>query len=95
MAEDKVKQFFSTQTITDRITGRASFKVKDSVKIEGITYLKGDVIPIETVQAWSLTDDTGIPTTESDPDAYLFKDSGDPDDETSNTYPSPLADEDP
>ena len=95
LAEDKVKQFFSTQTITDRITGRASFKVKDSVKIEGITYLKGDVIPIETVQVWSLTDETGIPTTESDPGADLFKDSGDPDDETSNTYPSPLADNDP
>ena len=70
----------------DRDTGRPCYKVNTTVKIEGNTYLRGELVPLEAVEAWSTSADSGEPTAEKDPDAEDFRDSGDPDDTTSNTY---------
>ena len=85
-AAEKVKRFFATQTVNDRDTGRPCYKVNTPVKIEGNTYQRGELVPLEAVEAWSTSPDSGEPTAEKDPDAEDFRDSGDPDDTTSNTY---------
>ena len=89
-ASDKVGKFFSNQTISDRVSGTLGYKVTATVKINGITYQVGEVVPLETVEPWSKTSDSGEPTPDKDSDAEDYRDSGDPDDTSSNTYPSPL-----
>ena len=94
-AADKIKRYFEKQTVNDRETGRIGYKVNTPVKIDGNTYQRGEFVPLEAVEAWSTSPDDGEPAPEKDPDAEDFKDSGDPDDPTSNTYPSPLEKDDP
>ncbi len=94
-AVDKINRFFENQTVHDRETGRLGYKVYTPVNVEGITYQRGEFIPLGKVEAWSISLDSGEPAPDKDPDAEDFKDSGDPDDLTSNTYPSPLEKDDP
>ena len=90
-ATAKRAKFFSGQAITDNSTGTLAYKVMAPVKIEGIFYQVGEMVLLETVERWSKTpDDSGEPTPERDSDCEDYKDSGDPDDISSNIYPSPL-----
>ena len=58
-ASDKIKRFFERQIINDHISGRAGYKTHAPVKIDGHTYLKGDFVPFDVVEAWSTTHDDG------------------------------------
>ena len=89
-AEDKIKRYFERNVINDHITGSAGYKTHAPVKIGGHTYPKGDFVPFDVVEAWSTSHEDGEPSTDRDSDAEDFKDSGDPDDISSSTYPSPL-----
>ena len=92
---DKVGRYFSTQAVSDRVSGLVGYKVIATVKINGNTYQTGEVVPLETVEPWRKSADSGEPTPDKDSDAEDFRDSGDPDDTSSNTYPSPLVNDDP
>ena len=94
-AADKIRKFFERTIVNDHITGRTGYKVHTPVKIDGHTYARGDFIPFDVIEAWSTSPEDGEPSPDKDSDAEDFKDSGDPDDVSSSTYPSPLGTGDP
>jgi hypothetical protein len=89
-AEERIKKYFERSVITDHTTGSTGFKAQVPVKIEGRTYIIGDFVPLDVVKAWSTSHEDGDPSPDRDSDAEDFKDSGDPDDVSSNIYPSPM-----
>ena len=89
---DRIKKFFNTQTTQFTDNGQLGYKVKDTISIEGTTYYPGDLVPVDKVTTWSKSNELGTPRAEKNPDEDTFKDGGDPDDDTSDTYPSPLKD---
>jgi hypothetical protein len=94
-ADDKIKRYFERRVIHDHFTGQAGYKTRAPVKIDGITYSKGDFVPLDVVEAWGNSRDDGVPPPDRDSDAEDFRDSGDPDDISSSVYPSPLGTNDP
>ena len=92
MGLDKIKRYFNSQVTQLHKTGQHAYKVKESVTIEGMTYHEGELVPISIVDQWSRTNEPGSPRSDKNPEDDIFKDIGDPDDDTSDTYPSPLKD---
>ena len=51
----KRAKFFSSQVQTDASTGNLSYKVVNTVKIDGVIHQAGELVLLETVERWSKT----------------------------------------